>query len=128
MNEEQVAQRVLLEAGRLGVILWRNNSGAFTDKDTGRVIRFGLANDSAQANAQFKSPDYVGFTPTLIVPAHVGRTLPVFTAIETKREGWTHPENDRDRAQEAFLRFVQSHGGYAGFAPDASLVSRIVGL
>lgn len=127
MNEEQVAQRVLLEAGRLGVILWRNNSGALPDKN-GRLVRFGLGNDSAQANAKFKSPDYIGFTPTFIVPEFVGRTLPVFTGIDTKHSEWTHPENDRDRAQEAFLRFVQSHGGYAGFAPDASLVSRIVGL
>jgi hypothetical protein len=44
-SESVVQQRIRTEIARLNIDLWRNNSGACEDK-TGRVIRYGLCNDS----------------------------------------------------------------------------------
>lgn len=109
-SETAVSNAVRIEAPKLGAIAWRNNSGAAID-DTGRAVRYGLANDSKKINAVFKSSDLIGITPV----TWYGRRFGVFTAIETKRPGWTKPENDRDRAQQNFLMTVESMGGIAMF-------------
>ena len=68
-NSEAFAQsQVLLEAPRVGARLWRNNVGACEDK-TGRIIRYGLANESKQQNAICKSSDLIGIKPILSAPA-----------------------------------------------------------
>lgn len=110
-SEASVSALIRLEAPNLGAILWRNNSGAAVD-DTGRHIRYGLANDSKRINEVFKSSDLIGITPV----TWYGRKFGVFTAVETKRPGWKMPENDRDRAQQNFLMTVESLGGLAMFA------------
>ncbi len=116
MSESAVQQRVRLEAARFGLQMWRNNSGAFTD-DQGRLVRFGLGNDSAAINATIKSSDLIGITPITITPAHLGRVLGVFTAIECKPEGWhMRPGDERALAQQAFHGIVKQIGGFAGFA------------
>ncbi len=106
--------------------IWRNNSGACTD-ETGRLIRYGLGNDSAQLNAQIKSSDLIGITPTLITPAMVGYSLGVFTAYEIKPSGWTlRPSDARGLAQQRFHAIVREACGFAGFVTDPNDIYGII--
>ncbi len=114
-SEARAQSEVRLEAGRLGVHLWRNNVGALRDENS-RVVRFGLANDSPQLNAIFKSSDLIGLRPVVVTPEMVGRTLGQFVAREIKRPGWTYTGTPREQAQAAFIHHVQALGGDAGFA------------
>lgn len=127
MNETSIQTELRLEASRLGMFLWRNNSGACRDV-TGRVIRYGLGNDSARLNEHFKSSDLVGFTPMLITQEHVGKTVAVFTGVECKRSDWRgHPTDKREIAQQAFLDTIKRGGGMAGFATSVSDLYTIIG-
>ena len=110
-SEAKVQQEIRLEASRKGLRLWRNNNGACTDQN-GRLIRYGLANDSAKVNRNIKSSDLIGITPV-----QVGfKTYGVFTSIEVKKEGWTYKGTDRERAQLAWITLVTAMGGIAKFA------------
>lgn len=112
---EGAAQALIrLEAPKHGAMLWRNNSGALMDDD-GRMVRFGLGNDSAKVNKGWKSSDLIGITPV----HWQGYTFGVFTAVEVKRPGWKKPQNARDRAQLAFMTTVKAYGGRACFATSA---------
>jgi len=116
MKESPVQQRIRLAAAYRGIELWRNNSGALQDPRTGRLVRFGLANESAALNARIKSSDLIGITPVTIKPDMVGKTLGVFTAIECKESGWhLTPSDERGHAQAAFHSIVRAAGGIAGF-------------
>lgn len=118
-TEAAVQSTVRAEAPRQGFTLWRNNSGACYD-ETGRLIRYGLGNDSAQINRRFKSADLIGLLPVTIGPQHVGRTLAVFVGIECKAPGWNYSANrERDAAQAAWLSLVQERGGIGGFVTHA---------
>lgn len=116
-SPEAYAQSLVrLEAPHKGVHLWRNNVGVLEDK-TGRPVRFGLMNDSAQLNARIKSSDLIGVRPVTITPQHVGQTIGQFVARECKRPDWTfHPNDARETAQQAFIALVLSLGGDAAFA------------
>ena len=105
--------------------IWRNNSGAFPDQ-TGRLVRFGLGNDSSKINKVFKSSDLIGVTPYVIQPHDVGDTLGIFTAIEVKTPDWPGVRNDRERAQEQFLRVVESAGGLQCFARNTGDVTAMM--
>ena len=103
-SEAAVQADIRLAASQRGdLVLWRNNSGALTD-DTGRLIRFGLGNDSAAANKRMKSADLIG----------IHRPSGRFVSIEVKRPGWKHSEaSERDRAQAAWATTVAAMGGVA---------------
>jgi len=127
-NEAVVQQQVRLAMARLGGQVWRNNSGACTD-DTGRLVRYGLGNDSAALNAAIKSSDLIGCTPVTIQAHHVGRTVGVFTALEVKRPGWhLTPGDKRGQAQKRFLDIVVGVGGMAGFVTDPADLANILVL
>ena len=127
-NEAVVQQQVRLAMARLGAQVWRNQSGAMEDK-TGRIVRFGLSNDSAALNAAIKSADLVGITPMTVQQHHVGRTVGVFTAIEVKRPGWhLTPGDKRGQAQKRFLDIVVGVGGMAGFVTDPADLANILVL
>lgn len=127
MKESATASHIRLAAAQLGIELWRNNCGAFKD-DTGRWIRYGLCNDSPKLAERVKSSDYIGITPFLIQPYHVGLTLGIFTAIETKPSGWRLlPSDRRGFAQLAFHDIVKQAGGFAGFATTVEEFKRITG-
>lgn len=127
MREAAVQQRVQLEVARHGGLIYRNNVGACVD-ETGRMIRYGLANDSAQMNKVIKSSDLIGAVPVLIGPQHIGMTLGVFTALEVKKPGWhLTPGDQRAQAQLKFLELVRSVGGIASFVTDPAQVSGIIG-
>ena len=130
-SETAVQQRVQLMAAQRGARLWRNNNGACEDK-TGRQIRYGLGNISANVNRVFKSSDLIGPTPLIINPMHVGQTVAVFTAAECKAPGWTY-QGDKpcsckpgsaqckpchERAQLAFLTMINGMGGIGKFVSN----------
>lgn len=93
-----------LLAYRAGFLLMRNNSGAARDA-TGRQVRYGLGNDSAELCRVRKSSDWIGIAPS-------GR----FLAIEQKPRGWKFTNTEHERAQLAFLNDVLRRGGIADFA------------
>lgn len=110
-SEQHVQGRLRLDAAARGIRLWRNNAGAVTD-DTGRVVRYGLGNDSEKLNRVFKSSDLIGITTI----EHAGRRFGVFTAYEVKAPGWRGVRTDRERAQAAFLAVVNAAGGIGKFS------------
>ena len=113
--ETDLQNKLRLFAGQSGGHLWRNNSGALRDA-TGRLVRFGLGNDSAAASKRFKSSDLIGVTPLTIQPQHVGTVIAVFTAIEVKDPMWPGVRNEREQAQARYIDLVRRAGGIAGFA------------
>ena len=133
-SEERIASEITLLASReYGGPLWRNNSGAgkfINEKrphEPPRHVRFGLGNNSSRVNKDWKSADYIGIIPLVVRPEHVGSVHGIFTAIETKRQGWTYDHlDDHSRAQWNHLASVQSFGGYAGFAQSTDDFRRIV--
>ena len=126
MNEAPVQQRVRLEAPHLNCHLTRNNVGAAKDL-SGRLIRYGLWNESKKMNEEIKSSDLMGATSIVITPEMVGRTVAVLTAIETKAEGWVYNENHkRSAAQMKFLQFVANIGGIAGFVNGTNQLKKIL--
>ena len=114
MSESTTQQALRLAASRAGARVWRNNVGACTAID-GRVIRYGLCNDSAALNRSLKSADLIGIQPVLIAPHHVGTTLGVFVSVECKAE-----RGRVDPAQEAWRDLILSLGGRAAIlrAPE----------
>ena len=115
MSESEVQAKLRLAAAKRGAALWRNNSGACRD-ETGRLIRYGLGNDSAKLNAVWKSSDLIGITPVRITPDMIGRAIGVFTAVEVKREDWVWRATPREKAQNQFLKDVARRGGIGLFA------------
>ncbi len=124
MNESTVQKHIRLAAKEDGVLLLRQNSGALKDM-TGRLVRFGLANESKQMNDQFKSGDLIGITPLVITPEMVGKTVGVFTSVEVKTEGWKYKGTPHEMAQERWRAWVASYGGFAGFAASVEEAKRI---
>lgn len=126
MSEAVTQQQIRLVLARAGAQMWRNQVGACTDA-TGRLIRYGLANDSAKLNKVVKSSDLIGVVPVLITPAHVGMTLGVFTAVECKAPDWRRiPSDERATAQQAFHDIVRGVGGFAGFARSVDDLQSII--
>jgi len=128
MRESATASHITLYAAYAGALLWRNNVGvAITDN--GRHVRYGLCNETAKMNKEIKSSDWIGITPVLITPEMVGKTVGLFTAIETKPSDWKlNTACDRTLAQGKFHDIVRQAGGFAGFARDVEEFKRITGL
>lgn len=114
-SESAIQSRVRLEAAAKGMRLFRNNVGALKD-ETGRVIRYGIANDSAQMNKMIKSSDLIGINPVTITSAHIGQTIGQFVAREVKAPGWRYAATEREQAQLRFINMIAAMGGDAAFA------------
>lgn len=111
-SEAMLQQALRIEAPKRGNALWRNNNGATLD-ESGRMVRYGVGNDSKKLNEVWKSSDLIGITPV----HWYGRTFGVFTAVECKKSDWHMiPSDDRARAQAAFGQTVESLGGIFTFA------------
>ncbi len=102
MTETDLLRTLQLAATQQGLRLFRNNVGQLQDARSGLVVRFGLCTGSS---------DLIGWTPLVITPAHVGRTLAIFTAVEVKT-----PTGRVRPAQAQFLDTVQHAGGIATLA------------
>lgn len=117
MGESDIQAKIRLEASKKGVKLWRNNVGALSDVN-GRYVRYGLANESAQLNAVFKSSDLIGIRPVTITADMVGKTIGQFVAREVKTENWEFKGTPREKAQKAFMDLINALGGDAAFCTD----------
>ena len=126
-SEDVVQQEIMMTAPAHNCVLMRNNSGAMQDA-TGRLVRYGLGNESKTVNEMIKSSDLIGITTITITSEMVGQQVGIFTAVEVKKENWKFSlKNKRERAQQAFINWVISKGGLAGFAKsldDLELVLR----
>ena len=121
--ESEVSQEVQIGARHHSCTLMRNNSGCLPDVN-GTPVRFGLGNISKKHNYKIKSSDLLGITPVLITKEMVGMTLGVFTAVETKKEAWNPDKklDARENAQNNFINWVRSLGGFAGFANSVDII------
>lgn len=115
-SEARVQSLIRVEAAQHGVWLTRNNVGAYVDPETGRLIRYGLANESKVQNAQVKSADLIGFRKRVILASDVGSTIAQFVSRECKAEGWKFSGTKRETAQAAWRDFINTNGGDAAFA------------
>lgn len=116
-SEAAVTSHVRLAAPHAGVTLWRNNVGVLKDEG-GRPVRYGLANESKEMNARFKSADYVGIRRLTITPQHVGTVVGQFASVEMKAGDWCYAGTEHEQAQLAWARHVQARGGWAIFCND----------
>jgi len=105
MTEAHVQQQVRLALSRAGVVLFRNNVGAYTD-DRGRLVRYGVCHPGGA--------DLIGWQPVTVTQEMVGSTVAVFCAVEVKG-----PRGRPTEAQENFIRAVRDAGGRAGIARSA---------
>lgn len=116
-GEDAAQSEVLGASGHFGMLM-RNNVGAFKD-ETGRLIRYGLMNESRDRNQKFKSSDTVGLYRVTITPEMVGQTIGQFWAVECKPRGWRYTGDARETAQLAFGNMIRALGGRFTFATGA---------
>jgi hypothetical protein len=123
-SEDWVSSKVQLESSDIGSRMWRNNVGAM--KTENGFLRYGLCNETKAVNEVLKSSDLIGCTPITVTYEHIGRTFGIFTAAETKAQGWTFKGTDREVGQLNYINLVQSIGGIAGFISDEDQFQRMV--
>lgn len=90
----------MLEASKLGAIVWRNNVGILPDRN-GVPVKFGVCNPGGS--------DLIGI--------YRGR----FLAIEVKQPGKNPTPEQRN-----FIEIIRKHGGIAGVAREAADVKKIL--
>jgi hypothetical protein len=115
LSEAGVQTRVRLAWAQRGGALWRNNLGAMEDPHTGGVVRYGLANESAQMNRAIKSADLIGIMPVRITPDMVDSVIGQFVSREVKRPGWRWTGSAREKAQLRWAEIILALGGDAAF-------------
>ncbi len=114
MSEAAIQQQIRLALSRAGVVAFRNNIGAYMDPKTGRPIQYGVCNPGGS--------DLIGWTPVVVTPDMVGKTVAVFTAVEVKT-----PTGKATQHQLNFIAQVLKAGGFAGIARspgDAVAITR----
>lgn len=127
--ETKAREQVLLRANQWGCRLFHNNSGvAYTEN--GRPVFFGLGNVGKKKQEDIRTPDDVGWTQVTITPDMVGKTVAVFTAIDSKKFGFEpkqeYSKNTREYGQNKFFNQVKAAGGIAGFASCPQQVDDII--
>lgn len=114
-------RRCLKRATEMGARLFRNNVGRAWVGNDQKITRSGMYHVEAGSvilgNARpFKAgvpgmSDLIGWMPVEITPDMVGKTLAVYTAVETKT-----PRGRATAEQKQFLDVVARSGGRAGIA------------
>jgi len=98
MSEAAVLAAVRIALSKAGVTIWRNQTGAFRNRDD-QLVRFGLCKGSS---------DLIGFRSVLVTPEMVGTRVAVFVACEVKA-----PDGRATLEQTNFLRTILDAGGIA---------------
>jgi len=120
-SEAAVASECRLALNQRGIITMRNNVGALKDVK-GRMVRFGLCNDTPGMNEVIKSSDDICIIPYVVKPQDVGRKLGVFLGVEHKERNWVFTGKGRETPQANFQRMVSNVGGVGIFANSAQSV------
>lgn len=90
-SEANIQNQILIALSQAGCLVWRQDTGAYKDPKSGRLVRYGLCKGSS---------DVIGLCPD-----------GVFLAVEVKTAtGRVRPE------QETFIVAVKRAGGRAGIA------------
>lgn len=122
-NPNDLVKETILEASKLGSRLFRNNVGlgwiGHPVIHVTKPIKLNLKpGDCVVRNARALhagicegSSDAIGFTPVLITQEMVGKTLPIFTAVESKTG-----KGKLSKIQSDFIDMVLAFGGIAGVA------------
>lgn len=114
MKEQDVLNKFRVHKAQQGVELWHNPSGAlFTPQ--GRLMRFGLCNDSAAINKKIKSADLIGGEEITITPDMLGKKILMLVAYEMKEPLWKYRATEHEKAQKVFLDKINKRGGHAAF-------------
>jgi hypothetical protein len=121
MSEAAIQNNDRIDAARKGCILWRNNVGALLDAE-GRMVRYGLCNDTKALNEKIKSGDAIGIKPVMITPDMIGQIIGQFVSREYKVDGWRYTGQGREGAQAEWIRIVTAKGGDAAFATGVGSV------
>lgn len=108
--EARVQDEARLLASQMGWRLFRNNSGCLKD-ETGRLVRYGLCNDTPAMNKRIKSSDLIGIIPREITEDMIGTTIGQFAAREIKHSGWVYTATEHELAQLRFGELVIGLGG-----------------
>jgi hypothetical protein len=111
-SEARVQSEIRLAAAKQGHYLFRNNNGA-GQLASGSWVRFGLGNDSAKLNEQFKSADLIGWQRVLVTQAMVGAHVAQFLSVEVKRRNWKFAATKEEMAQVRWAALVNAQGGRA---------------
>jgi len=99
-SEANIQAMILMALSEAGCLVWRQDTGAYKEPKSGRLIRYGLCKGSS---------DIIGLCPD-----------GVFLAVEVKTAtGRVRPE------QETFIAAVNLAGGRAGVARSADDALRI---
>jgi len=127
--ESKASLTVLLYANQQGCRLLKNNTGvAFNNRN--RPVFFGLGNEGKKNSESERTPDWVGWHSVTITPEMVGKTLPVFMAIDAKKEGFkpkqSYNKNSREYGQNKFFQRVIRFNGIAGFASSAEQLQTVL--
>ncbi len=109
MSEMDLLREIQVAMSGFGCRLLRNNNGVAMNSQ-GRPVRFGLGVGSS---------DLIGWTPVVITPQMVGKTLAVFTAAEVKASRGKLTDD-----QANFLAAVDAAGGIAVMAKTIESVIR----
>lgn len=103
MSLESVIQtNIRLRLSKLRMLFLRYNVGTFWTKD-GRPVKIGEPGVS----------DLIGMVPHVVTQEDVGRTIGVFTVMETKKLTNDSTAKARKESQGNFLRLVNRGGGVA---------------
>lgn len=103
-EETKITHEIIREGYSINCFLSKNVRGLFTrwnKGDNGQPIKAGWGANGAS--------DLIGFTPTIITPEMVGRTVAVFTACEVKTATGSVSKEQAD-----FIAIVKKNGGFAG--------------
>lgn len=120
-SESATQAEARLLASEAGAVSWRNNSGALPDEN-GRIVRYGLANESKAQNERIKSSDLILVIPRVVTQEMVGTTIGQFGAVECKERGWRYTGTKRETAQLAFGQGVIAKGGFFRFYAGGPLL------
>ena len=113
MSEAAIQQDIRLSLGKCPAVrMFRNNSGAYKDPRSGRVIRYGLTTGSA---------DLIGWQTVTITPDMVGQRFARFLSVEVKTPtGRLSPE------QSTWRQAVLKAGGIAVVARSVDDISFLI--